>query len=141
MPHNENSNGYTSTILAVRGVEDCIRATTKYTEGISTMRKKHPIQGDEFPSKTFCKYYEVYPEVDLDEIRSLFGAVDTTLSWLSQETSCVDVIFKYDYRQNKASIVIKDGPIAIRELAKGIPGFSEALAKVVAIGNGKAHKI
>jgi hypothetical protein len=42
------------------------------------------------------------------------------------------VIFKYDYRENKASILIEDGAEAVRALAKAIPKFSDTLAKVIA---------
>lgn len=125
-----NHNKFSGTIIAVRAVEDSIRSTKKYTEGIGTMRKKHPIQGDDFPSKTFCKYYEVYPEVELDWNMPASIALD----WLWGETPCIDVVFHYDYRVNKADITIREGPVAIKQLAKTIPGFSESLAKVIANG-------
>ena len=123
---------FSGTIIAVRAVEDCIRATKKYTEGVSTMRTHHPIQGEgEFPSKKFVKYYEVYPEVDISWDMSASLALD----WLWGETTCIDVLFNYDYRTNKAEVIVKDGPVAVRQLAKAIPDFSESLAKVVANGN------
>lgn len=111
-------------IAGIRAIEDSIRATRRYTEGIGTMRKKHPIQGEEFPSKVFCKYYEVYPKTEIYWDMPAGVALD----WLWGETPKVDVLFKYDYRSNKASVLVTDGSTALEELEKGIPGFSEALA-------------
>ncbi len=130
---------FAGTIITVRAVEDCIRATKKYTEGIGTIRKKHPIQGEEFPSKMFCKYYEVYPEIDLDQILPLLDAVYAASDWLWGETPRIDVLFNYDYRTNKASVIIHDGPGAVKELAKSIPNFSDILAQVVVNGNGNTR--
>lgn len=113
-----------SNIADIRAIEDSIRTTRRYTEGIGTMRKKHPIQGEEFPSKVFCKYYEVYPNTEICWDMPAGVALD----WLWGETPKVDVLFKYDYRSNKASVLVIDGPTALKELEKGIPGFSEALA-------------
>ena len=127
---------FASNIGAIRAVEDCIRATKKYTEGIGTMRKTHPIQGDEFPSKTFCKYYEVYPDIEL----SWDMPAGVALDWLWRDTTCIDVLFKYDYRMNKASVIMKDGQRAIRDLKRAIPGFRDLLAKAIANGNGKASE-
>jgi len=127
---SHNGFEYTGNIASVRALEDCIRATRKYTEGIGTMRKKHPIQGEEFPSKVFCKYYEVYPEMDISWDMPAGKALD----WLWQETLCLDVVFKYDYRSNIASVNIRDGDKAIKELVKSIPKFGVAL-KAITNGN------
>ncbi len=126
---SHNGSEFAGNIESVRAVEDCIRATKKYTEGIGTMRKHHPIQGEDFPSKVFCKYYEVYPEIEL----SWDMPAGVALDWLWQDTLCLDVMFKYDYRANKASVTIRDGEKAIKELSKSIPNFGKAL---VAITNG-----
>ena len=123
---------FKGTIIAVRAVEDCIRATKKYTEGVGTMRAHHPIQGDDFPSKKFVKYYEVYPEVDVSWDMSASLALD----WLWGETPCIDVLFNYDSRANKAEVVVRDGLVAVKQLAKAIPDFGDSLAKVVANGHG-----
>ena len=123
-----------SNIANIRAVEDCIRATRKYTEGIGTMRKKHPIQGADFPSKVFCKYYEVYPETEI----SWDMPAGVALDWLWGETPRVDVVFKYDYRANKASVLVADGATALKELRKNIPGFGKALAE--ANGNRNDHQ-
>ena len=118
---------FEGNIASIRALEDCIRATKRYTEGIGTMRLKHPTQGEEFFSKVFCKYYEVYPETDV----SWDMPVGTALDWLWGETPCIDIIFKYDYRINKASIAIKNGIEAVRELSRAIPNFSRTLAEVI----------
>ena len=55
------------------------------------------------------------------------------LDWLWGETLHIDVKFIYDYRANKASVTIRDGEKAIKELSKSIPNFGKAL---VAINNG-----
>jgi len=127
-----NRSGFSGTIISVRAVEDCIRATKKYTEGIGTMWAKHPVQGEgQFPSKKFVKYYEVYPEVEV----SWDMPADVALDWLWGETPCIDVTFNYDYRANKAEIVVRDGTVAVKQLVKAIPGFGESLARVVANGH------
>ena len=119
---------FSGTIIAVRDVEDSIRATKKYTEGISTIRSKHPIQGAEFPSRKFMKYYEVYPEVDVSWDMPAHIALD----WLWGETPCIDILFNYDYRANKAEVIIKDGQDAVQQLEKSIPGFSLTIATLIA---------
>ena len=126
---------YIGNIASVRAVEDCIRATKKYTEGIGTMRAKHPIQGEDFPSKVFCKYYEVYPSVELDWDMPAGQA----WAWVWGDVTHIDVIFRYDYRQNKASVIIKDGIVAVKELRRSIPNFGTSLAMIVN-GNGKTAK-
>jgi hypothetical protein len=122
---------YTGSVVAVREVEDCIRATRKYAERIGTMRKHHPIQGEDIPSKVFCKYYEVYPEMEV----SLDMRIEDAVIWLSGETPCFEVKFNYDYRDNKALVNFTDGLNALRDLKKSIPNLSECLAKVGANGN------
>ena len=128
---SHNGSEYTGNIESVRAVEDCIRATKKYTEGIGTMRKKHPIQGEDFPSKVFCKYYEVYPHVDLEEKRPFSETIGVAFDLWWRDTPFIDVIFKYDYRSNIATVNIKDGVKAVRELTKEIPNFGEALSAII----------
>lgn len=123
---------FRGSILAIRSVEDCIRATKKYTEGIWTKRKAHPVQGDEFPSRVFYKYYEVYPDMEV----GLDMAVSDFFAWLGPDTLCIDVNFHYDYRANKASVLVKDGVEAVKKLNESIPGFGDAL-KVI---NGTGEK-
>lgn len=126
---------YTSNIEMCRAVEDCIRASRKYTEGIGTMRLKHPQRtvltiGEGFASKVFSKYYEVYPDLEI----SWDMPAGTALDWLWGEYKCIDVKFYYDYRNNKARMTIRNGPDGVKELARSIPGFSDALAKILTNG-------
>ena len=132
---------FAGNIIIIWAVEDCIRASKKYTEGVKTLRKKHPVQGDDFLSKKFCKHYEVYPDINIEEIKPLWDAVKDTSDWLWGETPCIDVMFEYDYRHNKGSVVIKDGVEAVKELAKAIPHLSESLAEVVMCRNGNGIKV
>lgn len=125
---------YSGDILLIRAVEDSIRVTRNYTEGIKTMRQKHPIQGEEFPSRAFCKHYEVYPDVEL----SWDMSASVAWAWVWGDIRHIDVVFNYDYRGNKASVIIAEGPTAVKELANAIPNFSDALARVVADGNSEA---
>lgn len=128
---------YNGNIGDIRAVEDAIRATKQYTEGVITMFKRHPtpVQGGEFPSKAFTKHYEVYPGVDIDWNMP----VNTAIDWLWCDTPCVGVVFYYDYRRNRASCTIKDGPGIVKALTDNIPGLNEALAKVLdSCGNGVA---
>ena len=113
-------------ILAIRSLEDCIRATKKYTEGIQTIRKTHPVQGEELPSRVFYKYYEVYPDMEV----GLDMAVKDFADWVWGDTPCVDVMFHYDYRVNKASVLVKDGDGVIKKLMESIPGFGDALRDI-----------
>ena len=123
---------FTGNIGEIRAVEDCIRATKKYTEGVGTIRAKHPVQGEGFPSRKFCKYYEVSPYVEL----SFDMPAGVALDWLWHDVLLIDVTFDYDYRVNTASVTVKDGVKAVKELVKTIPGFGDAL-KRIANGNGK----
>lgn len=117
---------FKSTIINIRNIEDCIRATKKYTEGIGTMRKQHPIQGTEFPSKVFCKYYEVYPDMNITWDMPAGKAAD----WLWGETDHYDLIFKYDYRTNTAELTVINGNGALNKLKQSIPGLKDALAVI-----------
>lgn len=128
---------FSGSILAVRAVEDCIRATHKYTKGAFSRRAKHPqaaVQGDA-PSAVLTEYYEVYPDTDLEEILALGQAFWKTLAWLGGDIPLVDVRFLYDYRgEDKAKVIIWGGNGVVKALENGIPGFTEALAAVMANG-------
>ena len=132
---------YNGSILAVRAVEDAIRATRKYTKGAFSRRAKHPqtpVQGDA-PSAVLTEYYEVYPDTDLEEILPLGKAFWETLAWLGGAIPHVDVRFLYDYRGgDKAKVVIWGGNGVIQALENGIPGFTEALAAVKVNSGGDA---
>jgi len=105
----------------IRAVEDCIRATKKYTEGAFTARKQHPVQGQDFPSRVLTKIYEVYPETEI----SWNMPVNTAMDWLWCDTPCVMVTFFYDYRSNNAHVDI-EGDDAVKQLDRNIPGFITA---------------
>lgn len=118
---------FSSNIVSIRALEDAIRSTRKYTEGIETIRKAHPeVQGSDTPSRLFCKYYEVYPKTELSWDMPAGQAID--LLW--HDVPCVDVLFKYDYRINRASMILRDNNGNLKLLLDNIPGFREALATI-----------
>lgn len=121
---------FIGNIITVRAVEDSIRATKKYTVGISRKQADHPIQGEDFPSRMFYLFYEVYPDIELNWDMPASIALD----WLWGETPCIDVRFSYDYRTDKAAVIVYDGQEAVKDLARTIPGFSDALLAVIANG-------
>jgi len=128
---------FSGDIMAVRAVEDCIRATGKYTEGVFSRQRKHtdaPIQGDDFPSRVLTKYYEVYPDIDLDKSRPFWDAVMTTSDWLWGDTPHVDMTFWYNYATNKARVLLLGGNGVVKLLEDEIPGFREVMGKVVENG-------
>tara|TARA_Y100000310_G_C20647056_1_gene797242 strand:- start:977 stop:1384 length:408 start_codon:yes stop_codon:yes gene_type:complete len=128
---------FESNIVSMRAVEDCIRATKKYTEYFGTMRWKHPIQGNDFPSKVLCKHYEVYPDIELDWDMSASVALD----WVWGDTPHLDVFFKYDYRINKATVYVRGGDKGVLKLARAIPNFNKALAEAKVNGDGSRGKV
>ena len=121
---------YKGDILTVRAVEDSIRATNKYTKGLSRLWRpvKHPIQGEIAPSKLLIEYYEVYPDTDLEEKLPLIEAWQKFWAWTWGDVSHIDVKFVYDYRKNEASIAIAGGQKSVKKLSRGIPNFSETLS-------------
>lgn len=122
-----NDTSYTGNIASVRNLEDCIRATKKYSEGVHIMATKHPIQGEEFPSKKFCKYYEFYPDMEISWDMPVGRAVE----WLFGNPRVINITFIYDYRMNKAEVQI-DGGKDLTELQHVIPGFGNAVMDVIA---------
>jgi len=124
-------NEFVGSILMVRAVEDTIRATKKYTKGAFKKPIQHPIQGEDFPSRVLTEYYEVYPDLDLDEQMPVWDAMITFSDWLWGEIPHIDVLFKYNYHRDKAIVVIRGGNGVVKLLKEGIPGFREALDKVV----------
>jgi len=113
-------------IISIRALEDCIRATKKYTEGIQTIRKTHPVQGEELPSRVFYKYYEVYPDMEVGLDMDYRDFAD----WVWGDTACIDVMFHYDYRANKASVLVRDGDGAVKKLMESILGFGDVLKAI-----------
>ncbi len=119
-------NEFVGSILAVRAVEDTIRATKKYTKGAFSKSIQHPIQGAEFPSRVLTEYYEVYPDTEVGWDMSIIDAA----FWLADAPPHIDVLFKYNYPRNKAIVIIHGGNGVVKLLGEGIPGFEEALRKV-----------
>lgn len=117
---------YAGNIATVRAVEDCIRATRKYTEGIHTIRHQHPIQGEDMPSRTLTKWYEVYPELELSWDMPAGQAFD----WLFGDYTCIVVKFYYDYKDNRASFEVRGGDKAIKMLNNSISGFTTVVQRV-----------
>lgn len=122
---------FTGNIGGMRAVEDAIRASRRYTEGIETLRTRHPaypVQGEGFASRVFCKHYEVYPDMELTWDMPAGKAID----WLWGDVACTAVTFKYDYRTNEAEVTVKGGPAKVQELSDKIPGFADTLAMMLA---------
>jgi len=123
-------NEFIGSILAVRAVEDTIRATKKYTKGAFQKPVQHPIQGGEFPSRMLIEYYEVYPDTELGwDMPASKG-----WAWVWGDTPHIDVLFKYNYLRDKALVIIHGGNGVVKLLEEGIPGFGEALSKVIENG-------
>ena len=117
---------FKSTIIPIRDIEDAIRATKKYTKGAFTSPERHPIQGEDFPSRTLTEYYEVYPETELGWDMPLSTAID----WAWGDVTHIDVRFQYDYRSDLAKMIVYGGRSAIAALTDGIPGFKAAVERV-----------
>jgi len=119
-----------SNIESIRRIEDCIRATRKYTEGIFTMKKQHPVQGNGFPSKVFCKYYEVYPEAEVPDdtrpAKEIAKHLKSVVNWL--RTPAIALKFFYDYRIDKAKVEIANGDLW--KLKRAIPHFTQAIYSI-----------
>jgi hypothetical protein len=86
-------------ITEIRDIEDAIRATHKYAEGLSSVGTSHPNQS-KFPSRVFTKHYEVYPDIVVDWDMP----VSQMANWLWGDADPVNVTFRYDYRDNKATM-------------------------------------
>lgn len=113
---------FSGTILEVRAVEDCIRATRKYTKGAFSKPAQHPVQGEAFPSRVLTEYYEVYPDTEVNWDMPAAKAWE----WVWGDVAHVDVRFRYDYRADAAYMSIL-GHDSADSLKRGIPGFADAL--------------
>lgn len=118
---------FVGSIMAVRAAEDCIRATKKYTKGAFYKGAQHPIQGEGFPSKVITEYYEVYPDLDIDQQRPFWDAVMAASDWLWGDTPHIDIRFNYNYTRNRAMMVIFGNNGVIDLLRNGVPGLGEAM--------------
>lgn len=129
---SNTSKGITfrGNISDIRDIEDCIRASKRYTEG-RLRQQDHPVQGEKFASRKFCKYYEVYPSLEVGWDMPAGAAID--LLW--GDVEYVDIVFNYDYRCNEASMTVR-GDIALAGLLlSSIKGLCD-LIRVDMVGNG-----
>lgn len=117
---------YKCDILTARALEDTIRATRKYTKGAFSRAQQHPIQGNSFPSRVLTEYYEVYPTLDLGWDMSATDA----WAWVWGDIAHIDVVFLYNYRDNKAKVTIHGERGVVKALTTGIPGFHTAFERV-----------
>lgn len=121
---------YTGDILTVRAVEDCIRSTRKYTKGVFSKPVKHPIQGEEFQSRSLTEYYEVYPSLELGWDMSASDA----WAWVWGDIEHIGIHLVYNYPSNRAWLILLGGNGSIVSMEEGIPGFSQALAQLARSG-------
>lgn len=125
---------FCGNISDVREIEDCIRASKRYTEG-RLRQPSHPVQGDKFASRRFSKYYEVYPDTEVGWDMPAGAAID--LLW--GDVEYVDVVFNYDYRCNEASVTVR-GELRMAELLlSSIKGLCD-LVRVDMLANGAYDK-
>jgi hypothetical protein len=121
-------NEFTGDIMSIRAVEDCIRASRKYTECLFTKVNKHPepIQGEEFPSRVLTKNYEVYPDVEAGWNMSIIDAA----FWLADRPGHIDVRFSYSYTLNRGRVVIYGSDNVVQLLKDSVPNLEDALTKL-----------
>jgi len=117
---------FVGNIPAVRDVEDCIRATKKYTKGAFRRPVTHPIQGEGFPSRVLTEYYETYPDLELSWDMSASDA----WAWVWGDVAHFDLLFQYDYRANTGKVIIYGNDGVVNILRDEIPGFADALMKI-----------
>lgn len=119
-------NEFTGCIIDVRAVEDSIRATKQYTKGAFTKEARHPIQGEDFPSRVLTEYYEVYPDMEIgwDMPASDWWA------WVWGDTPHIDVRFLYNYNSNKSKVIVYGNNGVVNMLKESIPDFTKTLGKL-----------
>lgn len=116
-------------IAQIRELEDCIRATKRYTEGLFTKKIEHSQQGDS-PSRAFTRLLEVYLDHDfmgIDWDRDAVEFIKDGLDWYASRATVVK--FWYDYRSNKAEISF-DWDILVN-ICNIMPNFANALAVIL----------
>jgi len=126
---------FVGDILSVRALEDCIRATKKYTKGVFSRLAKHPVQGEDFPSKVLTEYYEVYPDTELHWDMPASDA----WAWVWGDVPHIDVRFHYNYLRNRAMMVVYGDNGVLEMLKEGIPGFTDALARTATDGTNSSQ--
>ena len=134
---SNTSKGITfkGNISDIRDIEDCIRASKRYTEG-RLRQQDHPVQGEKFASRKFCKYYEVYPSLEVGWDMPAGAAID--LLW--GDVEYVDVRFDYDYRCNEASMTIHGDSTLTGLLLSSIRGLCDVV-RADMVSNGDLHDV
>tara|TARA_Y100000310_G_scaffold344205_1_gene455710 strand:- start:299 stop:742 length:444 start_codon:yes stop_codon:yes gene_type:complete len=115
-------------ITQIRELEDSIRATNRYTEGLFTKKVKRPEQGD-MPSRAFSRLLEVYLDaefMELDWDMAFMDYLNKSIEWFTSRATVIK--FWYDYRDNKAEMSVEETRINI--ICDVIPGFAVSLAKI-----------
>ena len=121
-----------SGVFNIRQLEDSIRATERYTEGLLTKERKHPIQGEEFTSKAFRKMYEIYPTHNIpkalrtNEDEPIKEFFPNFYKWIT--SPAIQIYFYYDYRNDKAELEYHDKDL--EQLIKVIPNFINILKRI-----------
>lgn len=95
------------TIQEVRELEDAVRATKQYTEGLFTERRTHPVQGKE-SARAFRKLYELYIDAPL---HSMNDDISVAFDWFDSRVAVFR--FWYDYREQKASVEVSERGLSL----------------------------
>jgi len=118
------------TIIEIRELENCIRATNRYTEFLFTEKHPKDTQGAGLPCMAFTRPLEVYLDAEFKDFNwnaDFYELVKNRWDWL--RSKAVIVRFWYDYRDNKARMDVHSQN-TLNRLAAIIPGF-ERLADYV----------
>lgn len=94
------------TIDRIRKIEDAVRMTGQYTEGLFKEYSHHPVQGEE-STRAFTKEYELYIDAPLHNINDeITEGINDAFAWLKGRA----VIFKfwYDYRKAEANMRVSE---------------------------------
>lgn len=139
LPNSKLKKGnyeFTGSVLAIRAIEDCIRASHKFNKYFRLNRGHHPTQGEDFPSNKFYERYEVYPDIE--------WGIDMQLTDLlilaGHGAPIVNVVFNYDYRVDKASMVVEGKLGGLEKLLDGIPGLCHNLLPDM-VDNGRQGEV
>ena len=95
------------TIQEVRELEDSIRETRQYTEGLFTERRTHPVQG-KGSTRAFRKLYELYIDAPL---HSMNDDISAAFDWFDSRVAIFR--FWYDYREQKASVEVSERGLSL----------------------------
>lgn len=90
----------------IREIEDAIRETGQYTEGLFTENRKHPVQGED-STRAFTRVYEVYIDAPQHNMNAhILDGINDAFAWFDSRA----VVFKfwYDYRTEEANMRVTD---------------------------------